>query len=139
MKKNLKSKNQNQSKSLNLNSYNVGYIYIVYILYSKAINNIYFRKSKETQKKGLIYSYFPNWSWCTRFLSIACENNHKRGKKTFDWSTIFRTVFWLVGKSQWITLTPKWIYYNTNRFFCECINENDWQHLTYLPILICRK
>jgi hypothetical protein len=34
------SKNKNQSKSLNLNSYNVRYIYIVYILYSKAINTV---------------------------------------------------------------------------------------------------
>jgi hypothetical protein len=46
--------------SQNLNSYNVRYIYIVYILYSKANNNIYFHKSKETQKNGLIYSYFAN-------------------------------------------------------------------------------
>ena len=51
---------KNQSKSLSLNSYNVRYIYIVYILHSKANNNIYFHKSKETQKKGLIYYYFTN-------------------------------------------------------------------------------
>ena len=47
MKKKSNQKNQNQSKSLNLNSYNVRYIYIVYILYSKANNNIYFHKSKD--------------------------------------------------------------------------------------------
>ena len=81
--------NKNQSKSLNLNSYNVRCIYIVYILYSKANNNIHFHKSKETQKNGQIYSYFTNWSWCTRFHSIACGNNHKRGEN-----------FWLVDNIQ---------------------------------------
>jgi L-asparaginase/Glu-tRNA(Gln) amidotransferase subunit D len=28
---------------------------------------------------------------------------------------------------------------NFKSIFCEYMNENDWQHLAYLPILICRK
>ena len=80
-----KNNNNNQSKSLNLNSYNVRYIYIVYILYSKANNNIYFHKSKDKRNPEKRSDLF--------LFSNACENNHKHGKKTFDWSTIFRTVF----------------------------------------------
>jgi hypothetical protein len=48
--------NNNQSKSLNLNSYNVRYIYIVYILYSKANNNIYFHKSKDKRNPEKVWS-----------------------------------------------------------------------------------
>lgn len=97
------------------------------------------QKIKETQKKGLIYSYFTNWNWCTRLLSFACENNYKRGKKTF----------WFVDNIQNGLLIGSQISMNNldtqvnllwyKSIFCECMNENDWQHLTYLPILICRK
>jgi len=45
------------------------------------------------------------------FFQSRVKTTTSVGEKTFDWSTIFRTVFWLVRKSQWITLTPKWIYY----------------------------
>jgi hypothetical protein len=68
-----KKKNNNQSKSLNLNSYNVRYIYIVYILYSKANNNIYFHKSKDKRNpEKKVWSILLLWLLLLLFFHSCC-------------------------------------------------------------------